>query len=188
MILPTLLHPQLRASLLQEDDRIPKSPRKTVLLRWWIWRRSKQLWLGARIGGRNIICVHNCRVIFRQQKMLAQWINNVRQAVHDSLHCWTVLAVRALWLLNASFSFFASPLAVYLGLVFISISHISHQLSLLLLYITAPTAGCSHIHQYQPYWSSLPVSTTIPDLIILKFILWTTNLRKQLYKNLKYDT
>jgi hypothetical protein len=34
---------------------------------------------------------------------------------------------------------------------------------------------------------SLLVSTTISDLIILEFILWTTNLRKQLYKNLKYD-
>jgi hypothetical protein len=35
---------------------------------------------------------------------------------------------------------------------------------------------------------SLLVSTTISDLIILEFILWTTNLKKQLYKNLKYDT
>jgi hypothetical protein len=35
---------------------------------------------------------------------------------------------------------------------------------------------------------SLPVSTTISDLTFLEFIFWTTKLRKQLYKNLKYDT
>jgi hypothetical protein len=34
---------------------------------------------------------------------------------------------------------------------------------------------------------SLPISTTITDLTILEFIFWTTKLRKQLYKNLKYD-
>jgi cation transporter-like permease len=34
---------------------------------------------------------------------------------------------------------------------------------------------------------SLPVNTTISDLIILEFIFWTTKLRKQLYKNVKYD-
>jgi hypothetical protein len=35
---------------------------------------------------------------------------------------------------------------------------------------------------------SLRVSITIPDLTILEFIFCTTKLRKQLYKNLKYDT
>jgi hypothetical protein len=34
---------------------------------------------------------------------------------------------------------------------------------------------------------SLPVSFTIPDLTISEFILWATNLRKQLHKKLKYD-
>jgi hypothetical protein len=33
-----------------------------------------------------------------------------------------------------------------------------------------------------------PVSTTILDLTISEFISWTTNLRKQLHKNLKYYT
>jgi hypothetical protein len=37
---------------------------------------------------------------------------------------------------------------------------------------------------------SLPVSTTILDLIILEFISWRTNLRKQteLHTNLNYNT
>jgi hypothetical protein len=35
---------------------------------------------------------------------------------------------------------------------------------------------------------SLSVNIIISHLTILEFIFWTTNLRKQLHKNLKYDT
>jgi hypothetical protein len=46
-----------------------------------------------------------------------------------------------------------------------------------------PTTFSPQSHQH-----SLSVSTTIPDLTILEFISWTANLRKQLHKNLKYNT
>jgi hypothetical protein len=71
-----------------------------------------------------------------------------------------------------------------------------HQLSLSLSTISVPAAAYTSLHHpVHSYISishisllSLSVNTTISDLTILEFILWTTNLRKQLHKNLKYDT
>jgi hypothetical protein len=39
-------------------------------------------------------------------------------------------------------------------------------------------ASSSQTHQHQSHQHSISVSTTISDLTILEFILWTTNLRK----------
>jgi hypothetical protein len=47
----------------------------------------------------------------------------------------------------------------------------------------------AHIHiSIRHIRLSIAVSTTIPDLTILEFIFWTIKLRKQWYKNSKYDT
>jgi hypothetical protein len=64
------------------------------------------------------------------------------------------------------------------------LSSMPRQLSLSLSSTSAPAS------KLQPTTSAFshPVSTTIPDLTILEFIFGTTKLRKQLYKNLKYDT
>jgi hypothetical protein len=62
-----------------------------------------------------------------------------------------------------------------------------HQLSLFLLITSAP-AVAYNIQSTVTSVFSLLVSTTILNLTILELILWTTNLRKQMHKNLKHDT
>jgi hypothetical protein len=59
-----------------------------------------------------------------------------------------------------------------------SLSLMSHQFSLFL----SPTSSRLEHPDYSSSASdfSLPVSTLIPDLTILEFISWTTNLRKQI--------
>jgi hypothetical protein len=69
---------------------------------------------------------------------------------------------------------------MYLTLAHVSFLPLAHQRS----------SSRLHHPAYSPSASafSLLVSTTIPDLTILEFMFWTTKFRKQLYKNLKYDT
>jgi hypothetical protein len=87
---------------------------------------------------------------------------------------------------GAAFQFIsctATAITLYLTL--------AHATSAFYLPLTHQHSSSSRL-QYSDYSRSastfsLSVSTTIPDLTILEFIFWTTKLRKQLYKNLKYN-
>jgi hypothetical protein len=70
----------------------------------------------------------------------------------------------------------------------ICISLILHQLSLSHPQVLQQQAVVSRLQPISISFLSLSVSTTISDLTILEFTFGTTKLRKQLYKNLKYDT
>jgi hypothetical protein len=71
------------------------------------------------------------------------------------------------------------------GYFYLNLDHIMLVFSL----STISTSTAAYKHISISHVSFLSFSQYhISDLTISEFILWTTNLRKQLYKNLKYGT
>jgi hypothetical protein len=76
-------------------------------------------------------------------------------------------------------------LVFVVGYFYLNLDHVMLVFSLSI--ISTPTVAYKHISiSHVSFLSSS--QHHISDLTILEFILWTTNLRKQLYKNLKYGT